>query len=85
MNFSLIKLLSSFSVQIDEGINEIGNASTNVEKVNKLVIKIKVKIVGHILLEISFLPVKLFIESLLNYWQSYYNENKRVNVFQNVK
>ena len=39
----MMKLLSSFPMEIHEGIYEVRDASTNVEKVDYLIVKVEVK------------------------------------------
>lgn len=45
----MIKLLSSLSMKVHKGIDKVRDACTNVEEVDELVIKVKVKSIRHIL------------------------------------
>lgn len=44
-------------MEIDKGVDKVGNARTYVEKVNQLVVKIKVEYVGHVPLKNFLFPV----------------------------
>jgi hypothetical protein len=47
MSFSEGKLLSSLSMQIQEGIQKVRDARTNIEKVYDPIVKVEVQIVWH--------------------------------------
>lgn len=44
----MIELLLSLSVKVNEGVDEVRDACTNVEEVHELVVKVKVKEVRHL-------------------------------------
>lgn len=72
-------------MEIDKGVDEVGNARTYVEKVNQLVVKIKVKYVRHVPLKYFLLPDKvLFEKALLYYRKGIYDESQRVDVLKRV-
>jgi len=41
-------LLLSLSMKVDKCVNKVGDTSTNVEEIDKLVVKVKVKEVRHL-------------------------------------
>ena len=44
----LTELLCSLPVEVNERVDEVGDARTDVEKVDKLVVEVKVEHVGHV-------------------------------------
>ena len=48
MVLSLTQLLVSLPVQVDERVDEVGDACTNVHEVDNDIFKIEVKEVGHV-------------------------------------
>ena len=44
----MTQLLSPLSVEIDEGVDEVGDARTDVEEVDQLVVEVEVEQVRHV-------------------------------------
>ena len=56
MVLSLTQLLVSLPVQVDERVDEVGDACTNVNEVDNDIFKIEVKGVGHVKTTDFFTP-----------------------------
>ena len=53
VNVGMPKLLSALAVQVDESVEKIWNARTDIEEVDQFIIEIKVQNVGHVILLFS--------------------------------
>lgn len=53
MNSCLVELLSPLSVQIDEGVDKVGDARAYVEEVDQLIVEVEVKGIWHVPMYLS--------------------------------
>ena len=61
VNVGMPKLLSALAVQVDECVEKIWNARTDIEEVDQLIVEVEVQNVGHVILFFSTCANELLI------------------------